>query len=138
MDKHIAHCDGLLRGVPPVNTRGLDDVGHGQVVQAALALLEEKNCLVTRAVVIAESDASLVPDEGLPELEAAGLADRLGDEHRLRIAEKIEVRVLLEDAVHGLEELGKPDVGENGEPPVTRRLAVLQPSRRSNRPMLFE
>ena len=77
------HRGRLLGRIAAVDARRLDDVGDAEVVQLPLALLEEEDELVARAVVIAHADRALVPDERLPELEAGRLGDRLGDEHRL-------------------------------------------------------
>jgi hypothetical protein len=57
-------------------------------------------------------------------------------EGRLLVAEQIEVRVLLQHAVHLDEELVEARVGEDREPVVARRLAVGQPRRRADRAVL--
>ena len=58
-----------------------------EVVQPALALLEEQDELVARAVVVAHADRALVPHQRLPETEAGFLGLRLGDEHRFGVAD---------------------------------------------------
>src|SRR5262249_52796464 len=93
--QHIANRDRLLGGVAVTNTRRFNDVGDPEVVQPPLALLEEQNALVACAVVITHADLSLIPDQRLPELEPYRLRDRLRGEHRLLVAEQVEVRVPL-------------------------------------------
>src|SRR5580692_109534 len=133
-----SHFDGLFTRIAPANPGSLDDVGHAEIIQPPLALLEKEDGLVARAIVITEPDRPLVPNERLPKLEAARLADRFGDEHRLGVTEQIEVGVFLERAVQGLEKLGEPGIGEYRKPVVARCLSVLEPSRRADRAMLFQ
>jgi hypothetical protein len=82
------------------------------------AAFEEQHALVSRAVVVAHPDFPLVPDERLPEPEARLLRDRLRHEHRLGIAEQVEVRVLLEHPVHFGEQL--PESRVRDIPPAIR------------------
>ena len=137
-DEDLRDRDRLFGRIPAMDARLGDDVGHAEIVQPALALLEEQDELVARPVVIAHADRALVPHQRLPELEAGPLGLRLGDEHRLGVAEQIEVRVGLEHAKHFGEQLAETLVRENAKPVVARGLAVLQARRRSDGAMLLE
>ena len=75
---------------------------------------------------------------GFQKLEPGALGLRLGDEHRLGVAEQIEVRVALEHAKHFGEQLREARVRKHREPVVARCLAVLQPRRRADGAMLLE
>ena len=99
-----------------MNAGSLDDVGNAQVRKTPLSLLEEEDAFVAGSVVVAHADLLLVPDQRLPKSEARRFGDRLRDEHRLRIAEQVEVRVLLEHPVDRLKELREPGVREYREP----------------------
>jgi hypothetical protein len=114
--------DGLLGRVAVANSLLDEDVGHAEVVELALALLEEEHELVPAAIVIPHADGDLVPDQGLPETKSGGLRLRDRHAHRFRIAEEVEVAVLREHSVEFREQLVKPAIGEDVEPLVARGL----------------
>src|SRR5678816_4953754 len=87
---------------------------------------------------ISHAKMDFIEYQRLPELEPRALAGGLGDEHRLRIAEQVEVAVLREHPVELGEQLVEAGVGEDREPVVARGLAVLEPRRRADRAMLLE
>ena len=69
-NQDLGHPDGLFSRVTAVHARDRQHVRDPQIVQAPLALLEEEDELVARAIVVAHADGALVPDQRLPELEA--------------------------------------------------------------------
>ncbi len=127
VDQDLGDPHGLLRGVAAVDPRLLQDVGDAEILELTLALFEEEDHLVARAVVVAHADLLLVPDQGLPEAEAGLLADGAGDEHRLLVAVEVEVTVGPQDPVELAEEPREAAVGEDVEPVVAGGLAVLEP-----------
>ena len=136
-NEDFADRDGLLGGVAPPNGTRRDDVGFAPVIQVSPAFLKKENEFVAGTVVIARADYLLVPQEAFPELESGGFRYRLHDERRLLIAEDIEVAVPFQHAPQLTEQIWKATVGKYPEPVVARRLALLQPRRRSDGPVLF-
>ena len=74
----------------------------------------------------------------LHEITSVMIRHGLGDEHRFRVAQEIEVGVRLQNAMGLLEQFREARVRENLEPIVARGLAVCQPGRRSHGAMLLE
>src|SRR5262249_41651529 len=80
-NQHLCERYGLLRRVPIVNAGYLENIRHAEAREPPLPLLEEQDTLVAGAIMVAHADLALVPDERLPELEAARLGDGLRQEH---------------------------------------------------------
>src|SRR5262249_547894 len=137
-DQYVRHLWRLFRRVATSDSRHRDDVWDPEIVQPSFALLEEKDELIARTVVITHPDRALVPHKGLPAPETSLFCFRVGDEHRFSVTQEVEVRVTPEDAVDFAKEFTEARVRENLEPVVARRLAVFQPSRRADGPMLLE
>src|ERR1043165_2325772 len=81
LDQHLAHFGRLLGGVAVVDARYFDDVGDAEIVQLALALLEEQDALVTRAIVVAHADLAVVRHDAVcEEKQLVAMDDRDIDE----------------------------------------------------------
>src|SRR5690606_33006210 len=129
---------GLFRGVTLVDPGERQDVRDSQVVQLALPLLEEEHELVARAVMIAHANLLLVPYQRLPEAKPCFHGERLGLEHRLLVAEEVEMAMLLQDAKYLAEQLGEARVGKDLKPVVAGCFAVLQSRGRSDSAMFLQ
>ena len=137
-DEHFGDPGRFFGGVAAVDSGDLNHVGLPQVVQLALALLEEENELVAGSIVVTHADFFLVPNDGFPKLEARGFCEGFGDEHRLLIAEQVKVAVLFQHPKHFTEEFGEALVGEYLKPLVAGCLALLQPGGGAHGPMFFQ